>query len=139
MCCWDKITNNKCSGRTACTLGKPTKDIKSCADTVSELYSTVGKQVCPANMPNFYMDREKGEAGCTDSPLKPNYKGPVRQSSNKCRLYFSLDNDGNLDVQDVHLETLNLTKDDSCQLMKMKEITEQLYRYTLCAIFTPNT
>ena len=115
MCCEGIVKNNKCDSRTVCTLGKATKDIKSCTDIMAEGAEYASKFACPSKMPNAYYNPETGEAGCTDSPIKPNYKGPVRSTANKCNAYLKVKDNGSGGKQ-VDMEYLNLgyTNPDGC-------------------------
>lgn len=123
MCCEGKVTNNKCESKPLCTLGKPKDGIKSCADWMAEQFENTSKQMCPTKLPNPFIDTEKGLSGCTDSPLKPNYKGPVRDTANKCNLYTRVDNKGDLDIKYFYENIL--TQQDSCAVQKMLEDLEK--------------
>lgn len=116
MCCDGKVTNNKCDSKPICTLGKAKGDIKSCADVMAKQYEDIGKFFCPAKLPNFFLDFDKGISGCTDAPLKANYKGPVRDSANKCNTYITKDN---LESRDWAEKAMN--EQDGCLLQKQLE------------------
>jgi hypothetical protein len=121
MCCKGEVKNNKCSSVPYCTLGKATIDIKTCSDVLAQEFKGISTSFCPSKLPNFYYNSETGEAGCTDSPLKPNYKGPVRTNANKCNAYFKIKDDGNEKRIDYEYMNLGLTNPDGCLGQKKLE------------------
>jgi hypothetical protein len=124
MCCDGKVTNNKCDSTPMCTLGKATGNIKSCADIMAEMYGpSTATRTCPSKLPNLFVDFEKGQSGCTDSPLKANYRGPVRASANKCNLYLRVNDKGEID-NNYFLENFN-SQPDSCNVQKSVEELEK--------------
>lgn len=130
MCCDGKVTNNKCDSKPICTLGKPSGEVKSCADISAKTYQEISDFICPSNLPNFYFNRENGDSGCTDSPLKPNYKGPASSSANKCKIYITLDN------QNVSLSQDNYLQQDACVIKKETEALQKQCIGSDCAPFS---
>lgn len=124
MCCDGKVTNNKCDSTPICTLGKPTDNIKSCADVTAKTMDEMSRAWCPEKLPNAFIDLEKGISGCTDSPVKANYKGPVRDSANKCNMYIRYD-EKNGEIDREYLFTNVGSQPDGCVLQKSVENLEK--------------
>ena len=115
MCCQGSIKNNKCETPPVCTLGKAKGNIKTCTDLMAEGADYASKVACPSKLPNAYFNPETGDAGCTDSPIKPNYKGPVRSTANKCKIYFQMkENDKGEKQFDWEYYNLGNTNPDGC-------------------------
>ena len=123
MCCGGKVTNNKCDSKPICTLGKPSGDIKSCADVMAEQFKNMSERDCPSKLPNAFMDLDNGKVGCTDVPVKANYRGPVRDSANKCNMYIKLNDKGELDVE-YYMNNV-FSQEDSCVVQRAVENLEK--------------
>jgi hypothetical protein len=125
MCCKGDVKNNKCTTGPLCTLGKATKDVKTCSDVMAEIFQVASQWICPSKLPNAYYNPETGEAGCTDSPIKPNYRGPVRANANKCNAYFKIKDDGKEKRIDLEYLNLGVTNPDGCLGQKKIENLEK--------------
>lgn len=114
MCCDSPIKNGKCDGKPVCSLKGPSGDVKSCTDIMA---TYMGNDIktrfiqCPVKLPNVFWNSTTGEIGCTDSPVKPNYKGPIRASANKCNAYIRTGKDGKIDEKSLELSS---TQEDGC-------------------------
>jgi len=121
MCCKKDLEGNKCKAGPACTFGKGTKEIPACADVYAEVFQVASKWICPSTLPNAYFNPETGEAGCTDSPLKANYRGPANAGAKKCNAYFKIKDDGKEKRIDFEYMNLGLTNPDGCLGQKKLE------------------
>lgn len=122
MCCDSPIKNGKCDGKPVCSLKGPSGDVKSCTELMALVMNDDIKTrilQCPAKLPNAFWNGATGEIGCTDSPVKPNYKGPIRASAKKCNAYISADKEGKADFKNS--VELSSTQEDGCMFQSNVE------------------
>ena len=117
LCCTGSLSPEGDCAKPLCALAKRS-DMPSCKAMLDAANQTIGANVCPPSLPNYYTDG-RGTTGCTEGPLNNERTAPSSMSSKICKVY------SNTPLNDKGLITgftLNDIRNDSCIIEKRKEI-----------------
>lgn len=110
ICCNGMILDNKCSGKTLCTLSESAEGIPTCNEWYSAWLNERGKERCPASMPNYFEDKSKNVRGCCAGPRNKTGTAPLTPTDKMCKIYTTQKEENE--------------KEDSCTNMKLLESTK---------------
>ena len=103
-CCEGDLVNQRCSGRTVCSLSKHSKVIPSCASLLRKELDEKSARFCPRSIPHYF--ENGGQRGCTNGRRTSDGKGIAQTNGpvKTCKIYA--------------LRSDNESKTDSCYIIK---------------------
>ena len=105
-CCEGDLVNQRCGGRTVCSLSNHSKAIPSCSSLLRKEIDEKSVRFCPRSIPNYFENRSAGQSGCTNGRRTPDGKGIAQTNGpvKTCKIYSS--------------RADNESKADSCYIIK---------------------
>lgn len=105
ICCQGMILDNKCSGKTLCTLSESAEGVPTCNEWFSAWLDERSARRCFPGMPNYFEDKTTGVKGCCAGLRKNDGSAPATVDAKKCIIYNSQKDENE--------------KEDSCTNMKL--------------------
>jgi hypothetical protein len=97
VCCDGEIVANKCLGDNQCILnGGGSNDMPNCVFALLKMYEEKAKSKCPPSMRQYFEDKGRNIAACTEGRLNETLSGPRHASQPTCVIFPDLNDNRNI-------------------------------------------
>jgi hypothetical protein len=145
LCCDGTVSDNKCTGRTICSLSEGSAKYPTCSTWFAAYLNEKGRDRCPPSMPNYYESKDGKVKGCTAGRRNKEGSDPIQSSDSTCKLYSTQLADEREVDSCSNQQLLETTK---CFSREIPNVTKRLQKvwwnnyapsYVVCSYTEPGT